>query len=186
MTGFSLQRLGSRVRWQIAMAWECSGPVELVTLALLLLWLGLQALVVRPLSDLVAAEGAQLAALQQTVGAIPMVAAPRGTRLMELPAGDLREAQLLDMHRLAERQGLQIERIGFRSERMKDMPVQRLSLQVDISGPFIAQRQLLHDWLAALPNLAIDALRIERVGAIGDEVVLHLDASLYFQGETAR
>lgn len=175
------------MRWQATRLWAAMGPLELVALALLALWWGLQAQVVTPLEDGLAREREALVALQlQAARPAALPTAQGGTArhafLAFLPEPGRREAQLLQLHALAQAQGLQWLGASYGTEPLPGLSASRLRVSLRMQGAYAAQRRFLHDMLRHLPNLAVDRLALEDDSGM---VTAEVEASLLYRGEAA-
>lgn len=180
--------LFARLRWELQRGWAALGVAELLAVALLLLWGGLHWQVSRPLAALAAAQDERLQTLQAAQHALrPGAGGQAPASPMEvLPPESARDAQLILLHKLAERQQLLLKRVAYRAEPVPALPLQRLSVSLVLQGSYVAQRQFLHALLEAAPNLAVEQLALEKGDAPGDGMSMQLQAALYYrQGSTA-
>lgn len=189
----ALGELGTRLQWELARGWAALGVPELVALALLLLWAGLQVAVLAPLHAQSLRQAAQLETLQQAA----QQTTRKGSQRQPVPnlrrdflafllADGERERQLVKLHDLANHHHLQFSRAEYHSEPVADVPVTRMNVRLELQGAYADQRRFLHEAMDQLPNLAVSRLSLEKAGS-GDSLGTVLEASLFYRnpsGET--
>lgn len=183
-----LAEFRSRLRWQFSKAWAALGTLELLTLALMALWLGLNWQVNLPLRAEVALLSAKVQALRLTHVAATQPASAKKTGvdlragfMAFLPADGQREGQLAKLHQLSDRYSLHLARVDYRIETVNALSVQRVSLRLSIQGGYTMQRKFIRALLEALPNLALERITMEKTAGIPDSMSTLLDASLYYR-----
>jgi hypothetical protein len=181
------------LRWQCARAWAALGALELFALALIALWLGVYVQVNQPLQAetvVLEAKIQDLQGQQKTMlqpGRVRKADVDISQRFMNfLPTNGQREKQLSKLHQLADQHNLQLARVDYHIETLNVLPVQKLSLRLSVQGSYAMQRQFLHELLAALPNLALERITLEKSPGLADTMNTLLDVSLYYRAAAQR
>lgn len=179
-----------RLVWELRRAWEAAGFLELLAVALLALWLGLEGGVNAPLRDLVAAKADRHAALADQVAqratpaaSQPSVQAPTDAVRKGFPPAAQREAQIKRLHALATAAGVTLERIDYQLAPLKALPLQKLTLRLSGVAPYEAHRRFMHDVLRTFGNAGIERVGIEKEKDSVQSLRLSLDVALYFRGQ---
>lgn len=185
---WSLVTVMDRLRWRVTLLWGRMGLAELIAVALLLLWLGLQWQVVIPLAEtrnqqagelsLLDKQAAEAVALKQKIS--PESAGTQQDFVRRLPAVAQREQQLVALHELAKKQGVRLGRLDYRQEPAGHLPVLQQSVRLKIQGTYAAHRQFLHAVLAQFPNLAVDRIVLEGGGEASGGMGMSMDVTLYY------
>jgi len=181
--------VASWLRWQGARCWAACGSVELIALALLMLWIGLESVVLAPLQKSAALLYKQVDIDQQQlankpsqpVSAILPPVSAANALLEFLPHHAERETILKKLHDLAGSSGLALTRIDYHTETLPSLPVDKLGLRLSVQGAYPALREFLHDRLGKIPSLAVERIDFEASDKGPDIMTLSLDASLYLQ-----
>lgn len=193
LTHLRLPEIQRWLRWQFARAWAALGTLELFALALMALWLGVSVQVNQPLQ----AETVVLdAKIQDLQGQQKNMLQPGRARKADvdistsfmnfLPTDGQREKQLGKLHQLADQHNLQLARVDYHLETLTVLSVQKLSLRLSVQGSYAMQRQFLHELLAALPNLALERITLEKSPGLADTMNTLLDVSLYYRAAAQR
>ncbi|HET8730824.1 MAG TPA: hypothetical protein VFM34_06910, partial [Moraxellaceae bacterium] len=179
-----------RLAWELRRSWEAAGFLEMLAVALLALWLGLETWVNAPLRALVAAEAqreaglsAQAAQLARPATAPQPLAAPADAVRKGFPPASQREAQIRRLHALAADAGVTLERIDYQLAPLKALPLQKLTLRLSGVAPYEAHRRFLHDLLRTFGNAGIERVGIEKEKDSVQNLRLSLDVALYFRGQ---
>jgi hypothetical protein len=113
---------------------------------------------------------------------------PRDTAtefVASLPAYETYPRQLSTLTELAEKNGIAILRIAYRYEPVPELPIRKLTLNMDLSGSEAQLRGLLSTMLNSVPNLAIARLAYTKAVDPGASVEQRLDISLYYRLDKA-
>lgn len=174
----------ARLRWQLRRAWARLDTLGLCVLAALALWLGLHLTVNRPLGAEAERLAQQVAEQQRT--ALPVrggaaTARSRHELVAFFPTLEQREQDLRRLHQLAARQDLALVRADYRSEPLSALPLQRLSLRLQLQGGYARQRLFLQALLRELPHLAVERLSLEGAPGAPEAMSALVEAHLYYQ-----
>lgn len=184
------QDILEKLRWYSAVRWSRVTILEMVAVAAMALSIGMHFYVVRPLDRLVERE--QMNVLAMTASERMSPEPEQGTDSVRafvdfLPALERREKQLMELHEVAVRHGVRLERIQFEMEGVDDLPVLRQKIRVQAQGAFLSQKPFLKSLLAVFPNLVIESISLdERSDESGGVMDVALEAALYYrsaQGE---
>lgn len=184
------QDMLEKLRWYSAVLWSRVTILEMVAVAAMALSIGLHFYVVRPLDRLVERE--QMNVLTMTASERMSPEPEQGTDSVRafvdfLPALERREKQLMELHEVAVRHRVRLERIQFEMEGVDDLPVLRQKIRVQAQGAFPSQKPFLKSLLAVFPNLVIKSISLdERSDESGGAMDVALEAALYYrsaQGE---
>lgn len=180
-------RMGARLAWQLRVVWERLGFLELLAVALLALWMGLAWQVNAPLQvqlEQVNARAQTLAREAEARSSAAQPAVPEGIHfsvLDRLPGSAKREAQIGQIQALAEASGVTVDRIDYRFERRKSLPVTALVLRFSGVGPYTAHRRLLHQVLRQHENSAVERMGLEREKDSLSSLRVTFDIALYYR-----
>ena len=183
-----------RLRWHVRRAWARTAWPEFLAVATIGFAIGLALWVNRPLRREVAALQAAAAAVAPT-GATPVAPASAQLRadaafveglMAFLPASEVREQQLHTLHGLAVESGVELARAEYGHGNLQHLPGQRMTMQLMLAGEYAAYRKFLHKLLAAMPNLAVDRVTLEKAPGQAASLSIRLEASLYYRNDAGR
>jgi hypothetical protein len=97
------------------------------------------------------------------------------------PSDEMLLEQLAMLHRFAAENQLTILRSGYATEAITELSLHRVTIHMELLGPYPAQRRMLNRMLTLLGNLAIEQLSLEKSDAQGEPVTQRLVASLYYR-----
>lgn len=98
------------------------------------------------------------------------------------PAASELPARLQELHRLADAHGVALARADYRSSREAGSTLQRVSLNLPLSGGFDPVYQWLSEVLATMPEVAVEGLAIKRESTEGGQVDIDLRLVLFLRG----
>lgn len=184
MTGRSLPHpgAGAWLRWQLARLWSRVTLPELLAASAGAFWLGLAFHVNAPLRAELDRQARQLRehAVQPPRGALPAQGGA-GTAIESFfPGPEHREEQLVRLHALLDKHGLSHARITYQTEPVRHLPLQRVTLHLDINGGYRMQREFMREMLATLPNLALEEITLEKADGQGEGMTSLMGVSLYY------
>lgn len=183
----------SKARWLLHATWERLGYPELLVLVLAGLLASLFFTVLRPLQIRGAVLDQAITALR-TPGAPPLTPEPEsgkaGAAISSLPQDFLaflppvsqRERQLRQLHDLATALHLTMGKVQYAPLAIAHLPVDGLTIKLDLQGEDRALRLYLHQLLQAQPALAVRSLEIGHAPDSGLQT-LSLDLALYNRRE---
>lgn len=185
-----LSRWKKHARWHAVLQWSLLDAMGLLAVAATVLPIGLWGAVILPLRH----DVTQLAQLDarlvwHPVKKVATRAASHSDDLSQefiafLPALDTREQQLLQLHKLAVQHALTINRIDYQYQTLSTLPIERMSLRLSLQGSYVAQRKMLHDLLAMLPNLCVDKMSLEKLADKPDTLSQRMELSFYYQSSS--
>lgn len=181
--------VADRFRWSVVSHWDRMSFVDLMAAALLLLWLGLYWFVLLPLAETGKQQRNELLLLKKQ-HADSVLMRQRSTPASFdtqkgfvdfLPIIAEREAQLVVLHELANKQGVRLGGLDYHQDIAVHLPVMRQSVRLKMQGLYAGNRQFLHELLARLPNLAVDRIVMESADDVSGELNVSMDVTLYYQ-----
>lgn len=185
--GIRFDALVGRLRWVARLAWEGIAWPEFLAVATLVLGVGVEFWVNRPLRQELRELRAYTATAKADSPAEPAMAPARaGADLVSgfmafLPATEMREQQLQTLHSLASESGVALSRVEYGHGRLEHLPGQRMTMQLSVFAEYGPYRKFLHDLLVAMPNLSIDRVTMEKAPGPGDRLNIRLETSLYYR-----
>lgn len=102
----------------------------------------------------------------------------RFPKAAELPA------RLQELHRLAESHGVALARADYRASRDAGTGLQRVSLNLPISGPFQPTYDWLAEVLASMPEVALESLTLKRERTEEGNLDMEVRLVLFVRGAT--
>lgn len=175
-----------RLAWEGRRAWAALDHGRLTLLAVLCLWVGLEATVIAPLATRHAAVTAQLQAQQAQLqrsaapGTLAAAASPRQW-LDFFPRENARERDLQRVQELAARQGLRLGRADYRAAALPALPLQRFSATLQLQGSYVAQRRFLQAALAAFPHMTVSRISLEQEKDRPGDMRITLELDFHFR-----
>lgn len=185
--GIRFDELIGRLRWGARLAWEDVAWPEFLAVAALVLGVGVELWVNKPLRQELRELRAYTATAKVDSPAELAVAPERGSAdlvagfMAFLPATEMREQQMQTLHSLASESGVALSRVEYGHGRLEHLPGQRMTMQLSVSAEYEPYRKFLHNLLVAMPNLGIDRVTMERTPGPGDKLNIRLETSLYYR-----
>lgn len=183
-----ISRLGRRVVWGLTAAWERAGFLEMICVAFMVLCAGLAWQVIQPLEaqkqllqeERVVLEGQVARTKKQSVN-VKIAVDPIAEFLAGFPLNKEREPQIDRLHALANQSGIAIDRIDYRLEGLKTLPLQRMGMRITATGPYDTHRAFLHALLKTFGNLAVENINLEKEKDSTVQLRVSLDVSFYYR-----
>lgn len=91
--------------------------------------------------------------------------------------------RLQELHRLAESHGVVLARADYRASRDAGTGLQRVTLDLPVSGAFDPVYQWLAEVLESMPEVALESLSIKREDTAAGEVDVELRLVLFLRGQ---
>lgn len=185
--GIRLDELIARLRWGARLAGEDVAWPEFLAIAALVLGIGVELWVNKPLRQELRELRAYTAATKVDSPAELAVAPERGSAdlvagfMAFLPATEMREQQMQTLHSLASESGVALARVEYGHGRLEHLPGQRMTMQLSVSAEYAPYRKFLHNLLVAMPNLGIDRVTMERAPGPMEKLNIRLETSLYYR-----
>lgn len=181
--------LKQRAVWQVRYVWSRTGPLELLAIAILLLWVSMKLVVINPLElyrDQLLSEAAILShqAIKQgraaPAASVPSTPSTKARFLAFLPPASQQYKAVNALHDLVNAHNLVLTHVDYKQSIDEKLPVHQLTLRLALEGNEDQLHAFVHDLLGKLPFLAIDRIELGRDGKTPDSAVLAMDVSLFF------